>query len=137
MFGYIYCSWNLACPTRNFNWGCEWLLLSIRKGFCRCCCYCDCEFNQFIYELFLFLCVVELRPLCWLEHLSLHNETGLDPPGIRVRAVPGLAASDNFASGYLVWAVLIEILARIGYEGKNSYMAAYDWRLSFQNTEVY
>ncbi|KAK6776460.1 hypothetical protein RDI58_027461 [Solanum bulbocastanum] len=37
------------------------------------------------------------RPLCWLEHLSLDNETGLDPPGIRVRAVPGLVAADYFA----------------------------------------
>ncbi|CAJ2654582.1 unnamed protein product [Trifolium pratense] len=72
------------------------------------------------------------RPLCWLEHLSLHNETGLDPPGIRVRAV----AADDFASGYQVWAVLIENLARIGYEGKNLHMATYDWRLSFQNTEI-
>ncbi|RVX20157.1 putative phospholipid:diacylglycerol acyltransferase 2 [Vitis vinifera] len=76
------------------------------------------------------------RPLCWLEHLTLHNQTGLDPPGIRVRAVPGLVAADYFAPGYFVWAVLIENLARIGYEGKNLYMAAYDWRLSFQNTEV-
>ncbi|PON39580.1 Lecithin:cholesterol/phospholipid:diacylglycerol acyltransferase [Trema orientale] len=76
------------------------------------------------------------RPLCWLEHLSLHNETGLDPPGIRVRAVPGLVAADYFAPGYFVWAVLIENLAKIGYEGKNMYMAAYDWRLSFQNTEI-
>ncbi|XP_021889773.1 putative phospholipid:diacylglycerol acyltransferase 2 isoform X2 [Carica papaya] len=76
------------------------------------------------------------RPLCWLEHLSLHNETGLDPPGIRVRAVPGLVAADYFAPGYFVWAVLIENLAKIGYEGKNLHMAAYDWRLSFQNTEI-
>ncbi|KAJ4841778.1 putative phospholipid:diacylglycerol acyltransferase 2 [Turnera subulata] len=76
------------------------------------------------------------RPLCLLEHLSLHNETGLDPPGIRVRAVPGLVAADYFAPGYFVWAVLIENLAKIGYEGKNMYMAAYDWRLSFQNTEI-
>ncbi|CAI9272898.1 unnamed protein product [Lactuca saligna] len=76
------------------------------------------------------------RPLCWLEHLSLDNETGLDPPGIRVRPVPGLVAADYFAPGYFVWAVLIENLAKIGYEGKNMYMAAYDWRLSFQNTEV-
>ncbi|GFP95379.1 putative phospholipid:diacylglycerol acyltransferase 2 [Phtheirospermum japonicum] len=75
------------------------------------------------------------RPMCWLEHLSLDNETGLDPPGIRVRAVPGLVAADYFAPGYFVWAILIENLARIGYEGKNMYMAAYDWRLSFQNTE--
>ncbi|KAL9416370.1 hypothetical protein AB3S75_039545 [Citrus x aurantiifolia] len=76
------------------------------------------------------------RPLCWLEHLSLHHETGLDPPGIRVRAVPGLVAADYFAPGYFVWAVLIENLAKIGYEGKNLYMASYDWRLSFQNTEI-
>lgn len=76
------------------------------------------------------------RPFCWLEHLALHNETGLDPPGIRIRAVPGLVAADYFAPGYFVWAVLIENLARIGYEGKNLHMAAYDWRLSFQNTEI-
>ena len=71
-----------------------------------------------------------------LGHLSLDDETGLDPPGIRVRAVAGLVAADYFAPGYFVWANLIENLAKIGYEGKNMYMAAYDWRLSFQNTEV-
>ncbi|KAI4322355.1 hypothetical protein L6164_022059 [Bauhinia variegata] len=76
------------------------------------------------------------RPLCWLDHLSLDNETGLDPPGIRVRAVPGLVAADYFAPGYFVWAVLIENLGKIGYEQKNLNMAAYDWRLSFQNTEI-
>ncbi|XP_077240979.1 phospholipid:diacylglycerol acyltransferase 1-like [Tasmannia lanceolata] len=76
------------------------------------------------------------RPLCWVEHMSLDNETGLDPPGIRVRPVPGLVAADYFAPGYFVWAVLIANLARIGYEEKTMYMAAYDWRISFQNTEV-
>ncbi|KAK4784940.1 hypothetical protein SAY86_001629 [Trapa natans] len=76
------------------------------------------------------------RPLCWVEHMSLDNETGLDPSGIRVRAVSGLVAADYFAPGYFVWAVLIANLARIGYEEKTMYMAAYDWRLSFQNTEV-
>jgi hypothetical protein len=34
------------------------------------------------------------------------------------------------------WVVLIASLARIGYEEKTMYMAVYDWRLSFQNTEV-
>lgn len=68
--------------------------------------------------------------------MSLDNETGLDPPGVRVRPVSGLVAADYFAAGYFVWAVLIANLARIGYEEKNMYMAAYDWRLSFQNTEV-
>ncbi|XP_061948900.1 phospholipid:diacylglycerol acyltransferase 1-like isoform X1 [Populus nigra] len=76
------------------------------------------------------------RPLCWVEHMSLDNETGLDPPGIRVRPVCGLVAADYFAPGYFVWAVLIANLARIGYEEKTMYMASYDWRLSFQNTEV-
>ncbi|KAL3532669.1 hypothetical protein ACH5RR_006190 [Cinchona calisaya] len=76
------------------------------------------------------------RPLCWVEHMSLDNETGLDPPGIRIRPVSGLVAADYFAPGYFVWAVLIANLARIGYEEKNMYMAAYDWRISFQNTEV-
>jgi len=68
--------------------------------------------------------------------MSLDNETGLDPPGIRVRPVTGLVAADYFAPGYFVWAVLIANLARIGYEEKTMYMAAYDWRISFQNTEV-
>ncbi|XP_047317017.1 phospholipid:diacylglycerol acyltransferase 1-like [Impatiens glandulifera] len=76
------------------------------------------------------------RPLCWVEHMSLDNETGLDPLDIRVRPVSGLVAADYFAPGYFVWAVLIANLARIGYEEKTMYMAAYDWRLSFQNTEV-
>ncbi|KAL8089934.1 hypothetical protein AgCh_039409 [Apium graveolens] len=76
------------------------------------------------------------RPMCWMEHLSLDYETGLDPPGIRVRPVPGLVAADYFAPGYFVWAILIENLAQLGYEDRNMYMAAYDWRLSFQNTEV-
>ena len=48
----------------------------------------------------------------------------------------GLVAADYFAPGYFVWAVLIANLARIGYEEKTMYMASYDWRLSFQNTEV-
>lgn len=68
--------------------------------------------------------------------MSLDNKTGLDPPGIRVRPVTGLVAADYFMPGYFVWAVLIANLAQIGYEEKTMYMASYDWRLSFQNTEV-
>lgn len=68
--------------------------------------------------------------------MSLDNVTGVDPPGIRVRPVTGLVAADYFMPGYFVWAVLIKNLAEIGYEEKTMYMASYDWRLSFQNTEV-
>ncbi|XP_057750495.1 putative phospholipid:diacylglycerol acyltransferase 2 [Arachis stenosperma] len=59
----------------------------------------------------------------------------MDPPGIRVRAVPGLVAADNFVPAYSFWSLLIQNLAKFGYEGKNLYMTSYDWRLSFQNTE--
>ncbi|RYR68292.1 hypothetical protein Ahy_A03g014784 [Arachis hypogaea] len=75
-------------------------------------------------------------PLCYLEHLSLHNETGMDPPVIRERAVPGHVAADNFALVYSFWSVLIQKLAKVGYEGKNVYMASYDWKLPFENTRV-
>lgn len=66
----------------------------------------------------------------------MHHETRLDPPGIRVCAVPGLAAAEYFASGYFLWVILIENLEKIEYEGKNLYMASYDWHLFFQNTKV-
>ncbi|GJW94257.1 phospholipid:diacylglycerol acyltransferase [Tanacetum coccineum] len=77
-----------------------------------------------------------MEPSCWVQHMSLDNETGLDPFGIKVRRVSGIVAADYFAPGYFVWAVLIANFARVGYEEKNMYMAAYDWLLSFQNTEV-
>ncbi|KAJ9128918.1 hypothetical protein P3X46_034333 [Hevea brasiliensis] len=90
--------------------------------------------GTFFYFTSLIFFFLDL-PLCWVEHMSLDNETGLDPPGIRVRPVSGLVAADYFAPGYFVWAVLIANLARIGYDEKTMYMAAYDWRISFQNTE--
>ncbi|KAL0463802.1 UNVERIFIED_CONTAM: Phospholipid:diacylglycerol acyltransferase 1 [Sesamum latifolium] len=90
----------------------------------------------FIENFKLFWDGLFCSPLCWMEHMSLDNETGLDPVGIRVRPVTGLVAADYFALGYFVWAVLIANLAQIGYEEKTMYMASYDWRLSFQNTEV-
>ena len=68
--------------------------------------------------------------------MALDNITGLDPEGLKVRPVSGLVAADYFIGGFFVWAILIQNLAKIGYEEKNLHMAAYDWRLSFQNTEV-
>ncbi|MCO5567080.1 hypothetical protein L7F22_020765 [Adiantum nelumboides] len=85
---------------------------------------------------YLVLHFLSNRPFCWMEHMALDNVTGMDPPGVRVRPVSGLVAADYFTAGYFVWAVLIENLAKIGYEEKNLHMAAYDWRLSFQNTEI-
>ena len=45
--------------------------------------------------------------------------TGLDPPGIKVRASKGLAAVDYFLPGYHVWAHVIEALSDFGYDLNN------------------
>ena len=71
-----------------------------------------------------------------MDHIILDNETGLDPPNVKLRAVGGLVAADYFMPGYFVWAVIIEQLARLGYEERSMHMASYDWRLSYLNTEV-
>ncbi|SPO20898.1 probable LRO1 - a lecithin cholesterol acyltransferase-like gene, mediates diacylglycerol esterification [Ustilago trichophora] len=72
----------------------------------------------------------------WVRHLSLDPETGLDPPGIRVRAAEGLDAASFFAAGYWIWSKVIENLAVLGYDTNNLFLASYDWRLSYYNLEV-
>ncbi|PWZ02701.1 putative LRO1-a lecithin cholesterol acyltransferase-like protein [Testicularia cyperi] len=72
----------------------------------------------------------------WVRHLSLDPDTGLDPPGIRVRAAEGLDAASFFAAGYWIWSKVIENLAVLGYDTNNLFLASYDWRLSFYNLEV-
>ncbi|EPX72392.1 phospholipid-diacylglycerol acyltransferase Plh1 [Schizosaccharomyces octosporus yFS286] len=72
---------------------------------------------------------------CWLEHLMLDPKTGLDPPGIRLRAAQGFEAADFFITGYWIWSKIIENLAAIGYEPNNMLSASYDWRLSYSNLE--
>ncbi|ORE14424.1 LACT-domain-containing protein [Rhizopus microsporus] len=72
----------------------------------------------------------------WTEHIMLDPETGLDPPGYKIRAVHGVEAADYFITGYWVWAKVIENLATVGYDTNNMHFASYDWRLSFSNLEV-
>lgn len=72
----------------------------------------------------------------WIKHLSLDPITGLDPPGIKVRAAEGLDAASYFVSGYWIWARIIENLAAIGYDTNHLWLASYDWRLSFHNLEI-
>jgi len=67
---------------------------------------------------------------CWMEHMRLDPNTGLDPEGIKLRAVRGLEAVDWFAPGYFVWARHIEELGELGYDANNIHSASYDWRLS-------
>ena len=56
---------------------------------------------------------------CWLKHMSLNEKTGLDQPGINLRAANGLEAVDYFVPGYAVWAKMVQALGDIGYDANN------------------
>ncbi|KAL6253020.1 phospholipid:diacylglycerol acyltransferase [Rhinocladiella similis] len=72
----------------------------------------------------------------WKKHIMLDKETGLDPPGIKLRAAQGFDATDFFITGYWIWNKILENLATIGYDPTNAFTAAYDWRLSYANLET-
>ncbi|KAK2770844.1 phospholipid:diacylglycerol acyltransferase [Colletotrichum kahawae] len=72
----------------------------------------------------------------WKRHLMLDQETGLDPPHIKLRAAQGFDATDFFITGYWIWNKIFENLASIGYDPTNSFTAAYDWRLAYPNLET-
>ncbi|KAL9090804.1 MAG: hypothetical protein Q9159_001745 [Coniocarpon cinnabarinum] len=72
----------------------------------------------------------------WKRHVMLDKETGLDPPGVKLRAAQGFDATDFFITGYWIWNKILENLATIGYDPTNAFTAAYDWRLSYGNLEV-
>lgn len=88
----------------------------------------------------------------WISSLMLDPVTGLDPPGVKVRAAEGLDAASSFIQGYWIWSVastscppkihpnlprskIIENLAAVNYDTNNLHLAPYDWRLSFWNLE--
>ncbi|KAJ2724491.1 phospholipid:diacylglycerol acyltransferase [Coemansia sp. Benny D115] len=72
---------------------------------------------------------------CWVQHMMLDKKTGLDPPGIKLRAAKGLDAADYFITGYWIWGKAIENLAVLGYDSNDMTLAAYDWRLSYADLE--
>lgn len=72
----------------------------------------------------------------WKKHIMLDKRTGLDPPNIKLRAAQGFDATDFFITGYWIWSKILENLASLGYDPTNSFTAAYDWRLSYQNLEL-
>ena len=61
--------------------------------------------------------------------------SGQDPPGVKLRAADGLEAADYLLPGYWVWGKMIEALAMIGYDPNTLHLAAYDWRLSFEDLQ--
>ncbi|OLY79137.1 Phospholipid:diacylglycerol acyltransferase, partial [Smittium mucronatum] len=73
---------------------------------------------------------------CWMKNMLLDEESGLDPPGTRVRATIGLEAVEYFMTGYWVWAKIIDNLSEIGYDNQNMHVASYDWRLAFSDLET-
>jgi phospholipid:diacylglycerol acyltransferase len=72
----------------------------------------------------------------WKKHIMLDPKTGLDPPGVKLRAAQGFDATDFFITGYWIWNKILENLATIGYDPTNAFTAAYDWRMSYMNYEV-
>jgi phospholipid:diacylglycerol acyltransferase len=72
----------------------------------------------------------------WKRNIMLDKKTGLDPPGVKLRAAQGFDATDFFITGYWIWNKILENLATIGYDPTNAFTAAYDWRLSYMNMEV-
>lgn len=39
----------------------------------------------------------------WKRHIMLDKVTGLDPPGVKLRAAQGFESSDFFITGYWIW----------------------------------
>ncbi|KAF2134385.1 LACT-domain-containing protein [Dothidotthia symphoricarpi CBS 119687] len=72
----------------------------------------------------------------WKKHIMLDKATGLDPPGVKLRAAQGFDAADFFITGYWIWNKILENLATIGYDPGNSFTAAYDWRMTYMNYEI-
>ncbi|KAJ3014577.1 hypothetical protein HKX48_005082 [Thoreauomyces humboldtii] len=73
---------------------------------------------------------------CWLAHMMLNERTGRDPANVKLRAAQGLDAADYLYPGFWVWARVIANLGSIGYDSGNMHLAAYDWRLSYNNLEL-
>jgi len=93
-------------------------------------------FRQRMWGTMTMMDVLLRYPKCWVEHMKLKLENGLDPDGIKLRPAVGLEAADYLFPGYWVWGKIIENLGIIGYDNNDIYMASYDWRLSVNNLEV-
>lgn len=72
---------------------------------------------------------------CWLQHIMLDKNTGLDPPNFKVRASQGLESADFFITGYWIWNKIIENLSAMGYDTDTMAIASYDWRLGYPDLE--
>jgi len=93
------------------------------------------HFRKRLWGSMYMLRTMFLDKACWLKHIMLDEETGLDPPGIRLRAAQGFEAADFFMAGYWIWNKILQNLSVIGYDPNKMVTAAYDWRLSYLDLE--
>lgn len=93
------------------------------------------HFRKRLWGSFYMLRTMILDKNCWLKHIMLDEETGLDPPNIQIRAAQGFEASDFFITGYWIWNKILQNLAVVGYGPNNMYSASYDWRLAYLDLE--
>lgn len=94
------------------------------------------HFRKRLWGSFYMLRTMVLDKACWLKHVMLDTETGLDPPNIRVRAAQGFEAADFFVAGYWIWNKILQNLSVLGYGPNNMVLAAYDWRLAYLDLEL-
>lgn len=94
------------------------------------------HFRKRLWGSFYMLRTMILDKACWLKHIMLDPETGLDPPNIRIRAAQGFDAADFFIAGYWIWNKILQNLAVIGYGPNNMLSASYDWRLAYLDLEI-
>lgn len=93
------------------------------------------HFRKRLWGSMYMLRTMFLDKACWLKHIKLDPETGLDPPGVTLRAAQGFEAADFFMAGYWIWNKILENLAAIGYDPNKMITASYDWRLSYLDLE--
>lgn len=93
------------------------------------------HFRKRLWGSFYMLRTMILDKSCWLKHIMLDQETGLDPPNIQIRAAQGFEAADFFITGYWIWNKILQNLAVVGYGPNNMFSAGYDWRLAYLDLE--
>ncbi|SCU78241.1 LANO_0A02498g1_1 [Lachancea nothofagi CBS 11611] len=98
-------------------------------------CSSEPHFRKRLWGSFYMLKTMVLDKMCWLKHVMLDPETGLDPPNFTLRAAQGFEASDFFMAGYWIWNKVLQNLGAIGYDPNKMATAAYDWRLAYLDLE--
>ncbi|KAF8526019.1 Lecithin:cholesterol acyltransferase-domain-containing protein [Hysterangium stoloniferum] len=93
-------------------------------------------FREKLWGGYHMLTQVMLNREKWISAMMLDPDTGLDPPGVKLRAAEGVDAASSFIQGYWIWSKIIENLAAVGYDTNSLNLAAYDWRLSCYNLET-